>query len=115
MSGAVSVHEGAIPFRGYRTWYRIVGDREEPGKLPFLTLHGGPGAGHDYLDGWRHCSHRPAHHLLRSTRLWQLRPPPQPGRSGRWLSTSRRSARCVTRSASTGSICSANRGAACWR
>ena len=24
--------------------------REEPGKLPVLTLHGGPGACHDYLE-----------------------------------------------------------------
>ena len=42
--------EGTIPFRGYETWYRIVGDGEEPGKLPVLLLHGGPGAPHDYLE-----------------------------------------------------------------
>lgn len=42
--------EGRIPFRGYETWYRIVGDGEEPGKLPLLCLHGGPGAPHDYLE-----------------------------------------------------------------
>jgi L-proline amide hydrolase len=42
--------EGYIPFRGYRTWYRIVGNGEEPGKLPLLVLHGGPGASHDYLE-----------------------------------------------------------------
>lgn len=42
--------EGFIPFHGYRTWYRIVGDREEPGKFPLLALHGGPGAAHDYLE-----------------------------------------------------------------
>ena len=42
--------EGFIPFRGYRTWYRIVGNGEEPGKLPLLVLHGGPGASHDYLE-----------------------------------------------------------------
>lgn len=48
-AGAV-VAEGFIPFRGYKTWYRIVGDREESGKLPLLILHGGPGAGHDYLE-----------------------------------------------------------------
>jgi proline-specific peptidase len=41
--------EGTIPFKGYETWYRIVGDGEEPGKLPLLCLHGGPGAPHDYL------------------------------------------------------------------
>jgi len=42
--------EGFIPFRGYRTWYRVVGESEEPGKLPLLVLHGGPGASHDYLE-----------------------------------------------------------------
>lgn len=42
--------EGTIPFRGLETWYRIVGDGEEPGKLPLLCLHGGPGAPHDYLE-----------------------------------------------------------------
>jgi proline-specific peptidase len=42
--------EGYVPFRGHRTWYRVVGEREEPGKLPVLLLHGGPGAAHDYLE-----------------------------------------------------------------
>jgi proline-specific peptidase len=42
--------EGTLPFRGLETWYRIVGDREDPGKLPLLCLHGGPGAPHDYLE-----------------------------------------------------------------
>ncbi len=42
--------EGTIPFRGYETWYRIVGAGEEPSKLPLLCLHGGPGAPHDYLE-----------------------------------------------------------------
>ena len=42
--------EGTIPFKGLETWYRIVGDGEEPGKLPVLVLHGGPGAPHVYLE-----------------------------------------------------------------
>jgi len=43
--GAVTVmREGRIPFRGHETWYAIEGDGEEPGKLPLLCLHGGPGA-----------------------------------------------------------------------
>ncbi len=42
--------EGRIPFRGYETWYQVIGEGEEPGKLPILTLHGGPGACHDYLE-----------------------------------------------------------------
>ena len=42
--------EGTVPFRGFHVWYRIVGEREEPGKLPLLCLHGGPGVPHDYLE-----------------------------------------------------------------
>src|SRR3954451_19393672 len=47
---AQTIKEGYIPFKGYQTWYRIVGDGEAPGKLPLLCLHGGPGACHDYLE-----------------------------------------------------------------
>ncbi len=43
------VTEGYIPFKGYKTWYKIVGEKEDDGKLPLLLLHGGPGACHDYL------------------------------------------------------------------
>ena len=32
---------------GYRIWYKIVGSGKG---IPLLTLHGGPGAGHDYLE-----------------------------------------------------------------
>ncbi len=46
------ITEGRIPFKGYETWYRIVGEREESGKLPLLCLHGGPGACHDYLESF---------------------------------------------------------------
>jgi L-proline amide hydrolase len=46
----VHASEGRIPFREYETWYRVVGEREEQGKLPLLCLHGGPGATHDYLE-----------------------------------------------------------------
>lgn len=45
-----TITEGTIPFKGYQTWYRIVGEKEAPGKLPLLLLHGGPGACHDYLE-----------------------------------------------------------------
>jgi proline-specific peptidase len=48
---SLHAREGTIDFRGYRVWYGCVGEREElPGKLPLLCLHGGPGAGHDYLE-----------------------------------------------------------------
>lgn len=46
------VTEGYVPFRGYKTWYRIVGDLDNPrpGTFPVLMLHGGPGVPHDYLE-----------------------------------------------------------------
>ena len=50
MTSPQSVQEGTIPFHGYQTWYRVVGEGEESGKLPLLCLHGGPGAAHDYLE-----------------------------------------------------------------
>ena len=42
--------EGRIPFRGFETWYRVVGTGEAAGKLPVICLHGGPGATHWYLE-----------------------------------------------------------------
>ena len=50
MTALRPLQEGTIPFRGYATWDRVVGDGEEPGKFPLLCLHGGPGAAHDYLE-----------------------------------------------------------------
>ena len=53
MPSATPVSEGFVPFRGFRTWYRIVGDLAQlggPAKLPLLALHGGPGESHDYLE-----------------------------------------------------------------
>ncbi len=50
MGTTIPVHEGHIPFKGHHVWYRIVGAGEAPGKLPLLTLHGGPGATHEYLE-----------------------------------------------------------------
>ena len=44
------IREDFISFHEYRTWYRIVGDKEDKGKLPLLCLHGGPGMSHDYLE-----------------------------------------------------------------
>ncbi|MDF7801183.1 proline iminopeptidase-family hydrolase [Pontiellaceae bacterium B1224] len=42
------VGEGKIPLKnGHRVWYRRVGDGDG---IPLLVLHGGPGAGHDYLE-----------------------------------------------------------------
>ncbi len=50
MSEDMSASEGFVPFRGYKTWYRIVGEPEGSRKFPLLCLHGGPGMAHDYLE-----------------------------------------------------------------
>ena len=42
----LNTKEGKIKIDGYQVWYRRVGN----GGIPLLTLHGGPGAGHDYLE-----------------------------------------------------------------
>jgi proline-specific peptidase len=44
----LKVTSGTIPFRGFETWYERVGEGSG-GKTPLLTLHGGPGALHNYL------------------------------------------------------------------
>ena len=42
------VKEGTIQLKsGHRIWYRQVGSNKA---IPLLTLHGGPGSGHDYLE-----------------------------------------------------------------
>ena len=47
LEGVMVITEGKIPYAGFETWYRIAG---APGvRVPLLTLHGGPGAAHDYL------------------------------------------------------------------
>ena len=40
--------EGKVAVPGGNVWYRIAG-ADAPG-VPLLVLHGGPGAGHDYLE-----------------------------------------------------------------
>ena len=42
------VTEGYMPFMGYQTYYRIVGEATE--KAPLLLLHGGPGSTHNYFE-----------------------------------------------------------------
>lgn len=42
-------HEGYVPFRGMRTWYRVSGDLG-CGRTPLLLLHGGPGIPSDPLE-----------------------------------------------------------------
>jgi proline-specific peptidase len=45
----VSAAEGFVDYRGYRTWYRLVGD-DTSGAVPLLALHGGPGSTHNYFE-----------------------------------------------------------------
>ena len=45
----MKVTEGFIPFLNYRTYYRIVGEKNEE-KAPLLLLHGGPGSSHNYFE-----------------------------------------------------------------
>jgi len=40
---------GYAEFDGHQTWYRVVGELRPDGPAPLVTLHGGPGATHDYL------------------------------------------------------------------
>ena len=55
----MKVIEGYMPFMGYKTYYRVVGECQE-GKKPLVLLHGGPGSSHNYFevldylaeDGW---------------------------------------------------------------
>ena len=43
----IAQKEGTVDVPGGRVWYNIVG---EGAGIPLLVLHGGPGAGHDYLE-----------------------------------------------------------------
>lgn len=44
----LKVVEGKMPFLGFETYYRIVG--EPTAKAPLLLLHGGPGSTHNYFE-----------------------------------------------------------------
>lgn len=44
------VQEGYMPFLGYQTYYRIVGEQLDPSKKPVIMLHGGPGGTHNYFE-----------------------------------------------------------------
>lgn len=45
------IKEGYMPFLGYETYYRIVGEEfGNNGKAPLICLHGGPGSTHNYFE-----------------------------------------------------------------
>lgn len=45
----MKITEGYMPFEGFKTYYRIVGEKTE-GKTPLVLLHGGPGSTHNYFE-----------------------------------------------------------------
>ncbi len=42
--------DAELEWEAGRTWYRVVGDLDDPRLAPLVILHGGPGAAHDYLE-----------------------------------------------------------------
>ncbi len=44
--------DGYVPFRDYKTWYRITGALDSE-KLPLVVAHGGPGCTHDYVEAFK--------------------------------------------------------------
>lgn len=44
----MKISEGYMPFMGYKTYYRTVGERTD--KAPLILLHGGPGSTHNYFE-----------------------------------------------------------------
>jgi len=47
----MKLQDGYMPFRGYQTYYRVVGDLNSP-LTPLLLLHGGPGSTHNYFEAF---------------------------------------------------------------
>lgn len=45
----MKITEGYMPYLGYRTYYRIVGECRDNRK-PLVLLHGGPGSTHNYFE-----------------------------------------------------------------
>ena len=45
----MEITEGYMPFKDFKTYYRVVGKRCE-GKAPVVLLHGGPGSTHNYFE-----------------------------------------------------------------
>lgn len=45
----MKITEGYMPFKGYKTYYRVVGENRA-GHSPLLLIHGGPGSTHNYFE-----------------------------------------------------------------
>ncbi|MGW7354374.1 proline iminopeptidase-family hydrolase [Streptomyces phytohabitans] len=50
MSPTTPTVKGTVPFREYKTWFRVTG-RPDEGRPALVVVHGGPGSTHDYLAG----------------------------------------------------------------
>ncbi|MDR1018033.1 MAG: proline iminopeptidase-family hydrolase [Lachnospiraceae bacterium] len=46
----MTIKEGYMPFKEFKTYYRIVGEEYLGKKPPLLLLHGGPGSTHNYFE-----------------------------------------------------------------
>ena len=44
----MEVKDGYMPFMGYKTYYRIAGEKSD--RAPLVLLHGGPGSTHNYFE-----------------------------------------------------------------
>lgn len=51
----IETTEGYLPFREYKTWYRVSGNLNSE-HLPLVVAHGGPGCTHDYVDSFKGIS-----------------------------------------------------------
>jgi len=49
--------EGYMPYKGFKTWYKIIGEPSED-KTPLVLLHGGPGGGHGYMQPYESLAER---------------------------------------------------------
>lgn len=45
-----------MPYKGFKTWYKIVGEPSD--KAPLVLLHGGPGACHNYMEPYEAIAER---------------------------------------------------------
>lgn len=45
----MTMTEGYMPYLGYQTYYRVIGDLNN-GQKPLVLLHGGPGSAHNYFE-----------------------------------------------------------------
>ena len=115
MASAHAVSEGYMPFRGLRTWYRVVGDPAwDAERAPMMVLHGGPGATHDYLEDLARLADGRRRVILYNqlgagnSDIRTIR------RCGRWRCSWRSWPRCAATWGWSASTCSANPGVGCW-